>query len=84
MQVWRFDDGVMRTHIMARSQEEATEIFERADGRDFQDEDSECELEIYPIDGGTELPISFDGGIDFETRTADEWIAHYKNVPAFL
>lgn len=83
LQVWRFDDGVVRSHVIAGTGDEATEIFDRVMGREYRDGCDDMSVEIYPVPGNVELPIAFDGGNDFVAKTADEWI-EYHGEPCFL
>jgi len=77
LQVWRFDDSVLRSHVVASSKDEAVEIFDRVMGREYRDvEDDEYECEIYPIGDETELSIASSENLSagFVKKTAAEWI----------
>ena len=74
-QVWRFDDGVIRSHVVATSKDEAIKIFDRTMGVEYRD-DTDSPVEIYAIDDDVLLPISLDGSSDFIDKTAGEWIEH--------
>ena len=75
VRVWRFDDGVVQTHIVATSKEEAIGIFDKTMGAGYRD-DTDSPVEIYIIDDDVLLPITLDGSRDFINKTAGEWIEH--------
>lgn len=77
--VWRFDDGVLVSHVIAESEDEAAMLFDTTMGREYLDEYDDSVMEIYRINGDAVLPISFDGGPMVEF-TADEWIEYFGRV----
>ncbi len=83
LQVWRFDDGVVRSHVIAATEKDATDIFDRVMGPEYREELDDVTIEIYQIPGSTELPIDLDGCGDFLTKTANDWIEHHDG-PSFL
>lgn len=84
LRVWRFDDSVVVSHVIAGDQEKATAIFDRVMGQEYRDEsDDDAVVEIYEIPGTVELPIDLDGTSEFVTKTADGWIEHHGE-PCFL
>ncbi len=80
--VWRFDDGVVQTHVIAASKDDAIAIFDRHMGRGYREEFDDVTVDIFRLPDDTELPITFDG-IEFVNKTAKQWISH-DATPRFL
>ena len=75
--VWRFDDGVLVSHVIAYGEDEAVGLFDATMGCEYREEYHNGSVtKVYQIDGDTVLPITFDGGpmVGF---TADEWIEYF-------
>lgn len=82
LSVWRFDDGLVRSHVIAATQVAAVDTFDRVMGREYREAD-DIKFDIYRIPGDTVLPIDVDGRGEFVNKTADEWIDHHHK-PCFL
>ena len=82
LRVYRFDDTVLRSHVIAESEDDAIAIFDQVLGKEYRDDD-ECETEIFVIDGAEYLSIDEGLGTDVVNMTADEWI-EYHDEPTFL
>ncbi len=80
--VWRFDDSVVRSHVIAYSKEQATDIFDRVMGKEYRDIE-DVDIDIFQISGDTVLPIDVDESGTFVSKTASEWIEHH-GAPCFL
>ena len=84
IKVWRFDDSVLRSHVMAETQVEAEQIFDTTMGVECREFDEDEAYEIYAIDGSEELLIDLGGCGTFTTKTADEWIEYNNWKPGLL
>jgi len=82
LKVFRFDDSLIRSHVMADSENEAVKILDRTMGREDREPD-DVECDIYRICGETVLPISLDGG-EFTNKTAAEWMTEHEYTPGLL